>query len=609
MMRIALIKQISLKEGEHMKQTELNQAEALVLSEIRKCKGFDRYELAARTGYSLGRVNKLLKQLKEKGCLSSDNRLTGQAEELFCRSVPKNAVILAAGFGMRMVPINTETSKALLEVKGERLIDRLICQLHDAGVHDITVVTGFMKDSFEYLIDEYGADIVYNPDYSVKNNLFSLYRVLDKIGDTYIIPCDLYCRNNPFRSCELVSRYVIGTETTGDSMVRAGRNGVLQRTRGKGNRMYGICYLRKEDAAFLRKRVMELVSAGNHDRMFWEEALFSEGAPRIFADIAEPDDITEINTYEQLRDFDHHSEALQSDAIETICRKLHAAPEEIRNILVLKKGMTNRSFLFTVHDCQYIMRIPGEGTDQLIDRRHEAEVFRTIHGKGLCDDPVYIDEKTGYKITRYLTDVRTCDPFNDEDLKRCMRKLKEFHEMKLSVGHCFDLFGQIMFYESLWNGNPSVYRDYEQTKADVFLLKDYLDKQQKDLCLTHIDAVCDNFLFYQENGEEKLQLTDWEYAGMQDPHVDIAMFCIYSMYSREQVDHLIDLYFEGSCTDDVRLKIKCYIAVCGLLWSNWCEYKRQFGVEFGEYSLRQYRFAKDYSRYVLSQTGIRETMK
>ena len=44
-------------------------------------------------------------------------------------------------------------------------------------------------------------------------------------------------------------------------------------------------------------------------------------------------------------------------------------------------------------------------------------------------------------------------------------------------------------------------------------------------------------------------------------------------------------------------KIYAYIAACGLLWSNWCEYKLLLGVEFGEYSLRQYRYAKDYYRY------------
>ena len=83
---------------------------------------------------------------------------------------------------------------------------------------------------------------------------------------------------------------------------------------------------------------------------------------------------------------------------------------------------------------------------------------------------------------------------------------------------------------------------------------------------------------------------------MQDPHVDIAMFCIYSLYERAEVDNLIDLYFENNCTKETRLKIYCYIAACGLLWSNWCEYKRQLGIEFGEYSLRQYRYAKEYYR-------------
>ena len=103
---------------------------------------------------------------------------------------------------------------------------------------------------------------------------------------------------------------------------------------------------------------------------------------------------------------------------------------------------------------------------------------------------------------------------------------------------------------------------------------------------------------------------------MQDPHVDIAMFCIYSMYDKSWVDRLIGLYWDPDraiAAEDIRAakaqhvldgvplqtvaKIYAYIAACGLLWSNWCEYKLLLGVEFGEYSLRQYRYAKDYYRY------------
>ena len=271
--------------------------------------------------------------------------------------------------------------------------------------------------------------------------------------------------------------------------------------------------------------------------------------------------------------------------------------DEIVDIQILKKGMTNRSFLFSVRSLKYIMRIPGEGTDQLINRKNEAAVFSAISGLGLCDDPVYINPENGYKITKFLEGVRVCDGDSESDLRRCMEKLRDFHAMKLTVPHVFDIFGQIEFYESLWEGAPSVYRDYEKTKENVFSLREYIDRAEKDWCLTHIDAVCDNFLFYATPEGEALQLTDWEYSGMQDPHVDIAMFCIYSLYDRRRADRLIDIYFDGACAPAVRAKIYCYIAACGLLWSNWCEYKRKFGVEFGEYSLRQYRYAKDFYRY------------
>ena len=295
---------------------------------------------------------------------------------------------------------------------------------------------------------------------------------------------------------------------------------------------------------------------------------------------------------------------LKTDAIRTISKVLSCEKQDITDITVLKKGMTNRSFLFTVHGSKYILRIPGEGTGQLINREQEADVYRAIRGLGLCDDPLYINPRNGYKITKYLDKARVCNAGNKYDVTRCMNQLRMFHEMKLKVNHHFDIFSQIEYYESLWNGAPSIYPDYAQTRDHVVSLRSFIDHVGKDCCLTHIDAIPDNFLFYAgENGEEKLQLTDWEYAGMQDPHVDIAMFCIMSLYDKQQCDELIDLYFDNRCDSKTRKKIYAYIASCGLLWSNWCEYKRILGVEFGEYSLRQYRYAKDFFLYAISMNG------
>ena len=155
-------------------------------------------ELADLSGYSLGLVNREIKKLRELKLVDEEFRMTSKAKTLFKKNKPKNAVILAAGFGMRMVPINTETPKGLLEVKNEPLIERLIKQLQEVGVSDITVVVGFMKEQYEYLIDDFQVKLAVNPDYATKNNFYSLQRVAGILGNTYIVPCDLWCEENPF---------------------------------------------------------------------------------------------------------------------------------------------------------------------------------------------------------------------------------------------------------------------------------------------------------------------------------------------------------------------------------------------------------------------------
>ncbi len=556
-------------------------------------------ELAEESGYSLGVVNRCLRSLTETGYVRADGTLTQNGQALLAENRPRRAVILAAGFGMRMVPINTETPKGLLQVHGERLIDRLIRQLHQALIRDIRVVVGFLKEQYEYLIDEFGVELVVNPDYARKNNLHSVDRVRSALSDCYVVPCDLYCTENPFRTHEFYSWYMVSEAPAPDSTVRVNRKQALIPVSENGNRMIGICYLTADDGRKISEKVHALCLDSRMDGAFWEEALYADGKMLPAARVVPEGQVVEINTYEQLRELDSDSDQLQNDAIGTICRVFDASPRDITHITVLKKGMTNRSFLFTCRGKQYIMRIPGEGTDRLIDRRQEAAVYGAIRDLSLCDDVYYIDPANGYKITAFLENARVCDPENPNDVRRCMAFLRKFHERRLHVGHSFDIFGQIEFYEQLWKGNPSVYADYRRTKEQILSLRPYIEAHAGEKVLTHIDAVPDNFLL---TGDD-IRLIDWEYAGEQDPHVDIAMFAIYALYDRAQIDALIDAYFPEGCPGETRLKIYCYVAACGLLWSNWCEYKRQLGVEFGEYSLRQYRYAKDFYRIFRAEEG------
>ena len=98
------------------------------------------------------------------------------------------------------------------------------------------------------------------------------------------------------------------------------------------------------------------------------------------------------------------------------------------------------------------MRIPGEGTDKMINRSQEYAVYEQLNGKNITDPVIYMCPENGYKITEYIEGTRTCDSSNDADVKKCMNYLKKFHELNLRVENEFDLFGQIEYYYCLWKG-------------------------------------------------------------------------------------------------------------------------------------------------------------
>jgi CTP:phosphocholine cytidylyltransferase involved in choline phosphorylation for cell surface LPS epitopes len=582
----------------------MNKRECDIMNNLAKEPYINQRILAQTSGYSLGAVNSALKSLNKMGYLDEEMNLTKSARDLMKQSAPKNAIILAAGFGMRMAPLHTVTSKGLLEIGGEALVERLIGQLHEAGIQDIYIIVGFMKEQYEYLIDEYGVTLIVNPDYAIKNNLHSLALAGEYLDNTYIVPCDTWCEENPFQGLELYSWYMVTQEHDSKSSVRVNRKMELVSTLSGigGNQMIGISYLAKREADIVRNRMVALCQNARYDGAFWEETLYEKKRMIIKAKVLEAMKAVEINTYEQLCEIDEDSNHLSKVALAIIEQALGVKSDEIDNVTTLKKGMTNRSFLIECKNEKYIMRISGEGTEKFINRVQEKEVYEIIAGKGLCDDVVYINAQNGYKITKYINEVRVCDPEDKSDVWKCMKRLREFHQMKLSVAHEFCIFEQISMYEALWGEMRSVYRDYDRTKEQVLQLEKYIDMHVEEKVLTHIDAVPDNFLFVpSETGEEAIQLIDWEYAGMQDPHVDIAMFAIYALYNKEQVDNLIEAYFTKGCADEIRIKIYCYIAACGLLWSNWCENKRNLGVDFGEYALRQYRYAKEYYKIVKNE--------
>ncbi|WP_028043611.1 NTP transferase domain-containing protein [Candidatus Stoquefichus massiliensis] len=575
----------------------------IALNIIKKLYQYPHYtqrEMSSDLNCSLGTINKNIKILKEKKYLSYNNEITNISIKMINKNRPTNAIILAAGIGLRMTPINKDMPKGFVEIYGKTITENIIEKLHNVGITEIHIVVGYMKEQYEHLIDKYGIHLIVNNRYLETNNIYSLYLAREYLHNSYIVPSDIWFQENPFHNIELNSWYLFDANQKVITKYMSLRNQkvIIKNKKDISNKPLSIAYLNYEDSIVIKNQFDKLNdSYFLRKHYYWEDIIIGNSNVDIYNKTIKGKS-KEINTFKDLRDLDPNSNSLYSDIIQIILNSLNINILDIKNITLSKKGMTNRSFMFETNDQKYIMRIPGEGTNKLINRYEEGEVYKKINHLHICDEVIYFDKNNGYKLTKYINNSKVCNPVNLEDLKNCMKFLKNFHSLNIKVDHCFNLYKKIDFYEKLRNGN-SLYPDYEETKQNVFKLKTIIDNSPKVWTLTHIDAVPDNFLIYQDKNEKKIKLIDWEYAAMQDAHVDIAMFCIYAMYDKKQIDQLIDIYFENQCLDSIRLKIYCYIATCGLLWSNWCEYKYHLGVEFGEYSLIQYRYAKEYYYYAM----------
>lgn len=574
----------------------------IVLSAVVRGHCMGKREVAAKTGYALGMVSASLKYLMDEGYLAEDYFLTQKTIDLFRRNAPRHAVILAAGPGLRMVPVN-HTPKGLLTVDGEALIERIISQLKRTGINNISVVVGYRRECFAYLAGMYQVELIENPDWAGGDSLHSLACAAHLLDNCYIINSDVWCGESMFSRSEYNSWYAVRSYYDENSILRVSREQELVGARGEGggNAMCGIAYLCRDDAAAVRENIRRMEADPAYRHAVWEEALIGpDGKLAGYANIVTNMLVTPVHTYEDLRLLDSESKHLENRGINLICEQFETRPEDVTEIHALASGMTNRLMHFCCKGREYLMRIPGEGTEKLVNRQREYAIYSALAGTGkqIADHILYLNPDTGYKITEFWADCRAADLENPAEVAACMRHLRLFHEQKLQVEFRFDLREQLDYYEQL-REDSMPFADYALTRRHIDELLARVQALPREECLAHIDSVYDNFLFVRDGaGGETVRLIDWEYAGMSDPHLDIAMFCIYAYYDRAQVDAVIDAYFEGACPDAIRQKVYCYVAIAGLLWTNWCEYKGRMGVKYGAYEMRQYQYAKQFYELV-----------
>ena len=271
-----------------------------------------------------------------------------------------NAIIMAAGTSSRFAPLSVERPKGLLEVKGEVLIERQIRQLQEAGVGDITIVTGYKAAMFDYLRAKYGVETVYNEDYDRYNNTSSVIRIIDRLSNTFICCSDHYFKNNvfldPANESYYAARYAKGA--TGEYCLSCDDKDFITGVSIGGNDawyMIGHVFFNDQFSVRFRDIMTKEYAKECVRNGYWEDVYINhiEDLPmqiRRYSD----EDIFEFDTRDELRLFDEsYVDDTRSKIVKQICRHLSCKDSDLYGFQKIKHEGDYLLFSFCFKDKKY----------------------------------------------------------------------------------------------------------------------------------------------------------------------------------------------------------------------------------------------------------------
>lgn len=553
------------------------------------------------------------KALQDAKCFSNlvkrgyikDNKLTSKALNALQPYKVNNAVILAAGASTRFIPLSLEQPKGLYEVRNEKLIERQICQLKQAGINDITLVLGYKKEMFYYLEDKYQVKFITNDSFNIKNNIESLRLAQSIISNTYICVSDDYFMENPFNQFEYRC-FFSGSSTSEktDEMyaITDSNNRITRLEKGLdgGRILLGHCFFDKQFSQKFFEIVNSVTNNGKYDKAFWEWLVkdYLNSFDNIYFKEFSPNTIFEFDYFDDLRKFDtNYLGYSHSDIMRNIKLIFRCDEEDIINFRNVSKGLTNKSFVFEINGIEYIYRHPGDGTESIVNRKNEKKSLVLAKQFGIDPTYIYLDVNEGWKISQFIADFREPDYNSFNDSKLIIKTLRKLHNLPITVDYGLDpIKDSIEIEKLLKQKDPNCFKPYQQLKENILKLYSLTENDGIEKCFCHGDTYQPNWMILPDNS---VILIDWEYSGVSDPGIDIGYYIVDGQYDFQQAEQFIKEYLQQDYNPTTRLHYLCYISIIAYYWFVWALYRESCGASMPDALQCWLNEAIIYSDYVL----------
>ncbi len=232
-------------------------------------------------------------------------------------------------------------------------------------------------------------------------------------------------------------------------------------------------------------------------------------------------------------------------------------------------GLTNVNHLVTIGDDRYVLRIPGEGTSEYINRVDEEVAARSAAAAGVNAPVEFFDATDGLMVTRFIDGAATMNAARFGDLGAVGRAgdaFRQLHTTAAPFATDFTLFPMIDEYKALLaSKGATLPHGYDDVQGQAEVVRAALEARPAPLVPSHCDPLCENFL---DTGT-RMFIIDYEYAGNNDPMWDLGDLSVEGEFGPEQDDALLRAYFSGDPPADQRGRMVAYKALCDLLWTLW----------------------------------------
>jgi len=267
-------------------------------------------ELERATGYSLGTINKTMKELVEFGFVT-EGMITNNGVNALEPYRAKRAVFIAAGFGSRLVPITFNTPKPLVRVQGKRIIDSLIDACLETGINEIYIVRGYLAEQFDQLLYKYPMiKFLENPLYNEANNISSSLVARYMLSNAYVFEADLLLSNPKIiKKYHYTSDFLAIKKDRTDDWCFEVKDGIITEEKVGGEdcwQMVGISYWSEADGNKLSQDIAEVYATPGGKERYWEQVPLVYRKNNYSVEVCEcfDEDIVEIDTFRELKAID-----------------------------------------------------------------------------------------------------------------------------------------------------------------------------------------------------------------------------------------------------------------------------------------------------------------